>query len=46
MSHSGATPEGTVVLGGILYLLIRFGAAWLFKHLTVHRGMFHSIQAA
>ena len=46
MSHSGATPEGTVVLGGILYLLIRFGAAWLFKHLTVHRGMFHSIPAA
>jgi hypothetical protein len=26
--------------------LIRFGAAWLFKHLTVHRGMFHSLPAA
>lgn len=46
MSHFGTTPEGALLLGGSLYLLIRFGGAWLFKHLTVHRGMFHSIPAA
>src|SRR5262249_24865032 len=33
-----------VVLGG-LYVVIRFGASRLFKRLTVHRGMFHSIPA-
>lgn len=26
-----------------LYVLIRYGAAWVFRRLTVHRGMFHSI---
>jgi membrane-bound metal-dependent hydrolase YbcI (DUF457 family) len=33
-----------VVLAGI-YLLIRYGASALFKRITVHRGMFHSIPA-
>ncbi|HEV3146912.1 MAG TPA: metal-dependent hydrolase [Gemmataceae bacterium] len=33
-----------VVLGG-LYVLIRFGASRVFKRITVHRGMFHSIPA-
>src|SRR5262249_45103268 len=33
-----------VVLGG-LYVLIRFGGSRIFKRLTVHRGMFHSIPA-
>ncbi len=33
-----------VVLSGI-YLLIRYGAAAVFKKLTVHRGMFHSVPA-
>ena len=33
-----------VVLAGI-YLLIRYGLSELFKHATVHRGMFHSIPA-
>ena len=40
------SPEGAIVLGAVLYVLIRFGAAWLFKMLTVHRGMFHSLPAA
>ena len=31
-----------VFLGGV-YLFIRFGLSRVFKHLTVHRGMFHSI---
>ncbi|HEV3258274.1 MAG TPA: metal-dependent hydrolase [Gemmataceae bacterium] len=46
MENVGVTSEGTVLLGGALYLLIRFGAGWVFKHLTVHRGMFHSLPAA
>jgi hypothetical protein len=37
--------ERTVVILGLLYLLIRFGLSTVFKHYTVHRGMFHSIPA-
>jgi hypothetical protein len=33
-----------VILGGV-YLLVRYGLSALFKRLTVHRGMFHSIPA-
>jgi hypothetical protein len=43
---AGVTSEGTILLGCVLYLAIRFGAAALFKRLTVHRGMFHSLPAA
>src|SRR5437899_1976409 len=46
LRNAGLSPEGTVLLMGACYLAIRFGAAWLFKHLTVHRGMFHSLPAA
>ncbi len=38
--------EIMVLYGAILYLLIRFGGAWLLRKYTVHRGMFHSIPAA
>ncbi|MGD9724051.1 MAG: metal-dependent hydrolase [Pirellulales bacterium] len=38
-------PETIVLVGGILYLLIRFGAGRLLTQFTVHRGMFHSIPA-
>ena len=38
--------EMLVLYGAILYLLIRFGGAWLLRKYTVHRGMFHSIPAA
>jgi hypothetical protein len=41
----GFTIEQTLVLLGGLYLLIRYGASAVFKRLTVHRGMFHSIPA-
>jgi hypothetical protein len=44
--RSGIEPEQVVLAGAALYLSIRFGLAWLFRHLTVHRGMFHSIPAA
>jgi hypothetical protein len=39
-----STDETLVVLSG-LYLLIRYGLSALFKRVTVHRGMFHSIPA-
>jgi hypothetical protein len=44
--RTGMASEEVVLVGAALYLLIRFGMAWLFRHLTVHRGMFHSIPAA
>jgi hypothetical protein len=44
--HTGMQAEEVVLVGAGLYLLIRFGVSWVFKHLTVHRGMFHSIPAA
>lgn len=46
IERSGLSPEGAVVWAGAIYLAIRFGAARLFKRMTVHRGMFHSLPAA
>src|SRR5438132_10271343 len=46
LQDAGLTAEGMILLMAGLYLAIRFGAAWLFSHLTVHRGMFHSVPAA
>ena len=43
-SVAGRFSQG--VLAGALYVGVRWGAAWLFHHLTVHRGMFHSLPAA
>jgi hypothetical protein len=39
------SPERKVVLLGAVYVFIRYVLANVFKHLTVHRGMFHSIPA-
>jgi hypothetical protein len=41
----GFTFEQTLVLLAGVYLLIRYGASAVFKRITVHRGMFHSIPA-
>jgi hypothetical protein len=38
--------ESIILAAGGVYLLIRFALAKLLKHLTVHRGMFHSLPAA
>lgn len=38
--------EFRMLLAACMYLFIRFGFAYLFKQLTVHRGMCHSIPAA
>ena len=37
--------EQTIALLAGLYLLIRYGVSEVFKRLTVHRGMFHSVPA-
>ncbi len=38
--------EAIVLVGAAVYLVIRFGLAWILKRYTVHRGMFHSLPAA
>lgn len=42
----GFSPEAMVLVGAIIYLVMRFGVASLLKKYTVHRGMFHSLPAA
>ena len=42
----GMSHEMIILAGAAVYLLIRFGATWLLKRYTVHRGMFHSLPAA
>ena len=42
----GWMPETMVLVGGAIYLAIRFGFAELLRRYTVHRGMFHSVPAA
>lgn len=37
--------EQILVILGAMFVGIRYGGAYLFKKLTVHRGMFHSIPA-
>ena len=46
LQHAGFSHDETVLIGGAVYFVIRFGGAWLFRHLTTHRGMFHSLPAA
>lgn len=45
LRHGGLTHEGVLAALVGAYLLIRYGAANLFKYITVHRGMWHSIPA-
>jgi len=46
LQQMGLSHEMIIIIGAALYLLIRFGGAWLLQRFTVHRGMFHSIPAA
>lgn len=39
----GLTHEGILAAIVGIYIFVRYGLSKLFKHLTVHRGMFHSI---
>ena len=41
----GLTPEQLLVLLAAAYLFVRYGVSALFKRITVHRGMYHSIPA-
>jgi hypothetical protein len=41
----GMPAEYIVLLGGFMYLFIRFGVAKMLTRFTVHRGMFHSLPA-
>ncbi len=38
--------EEIILIGGAMYLFIRFGLAALLRHYSVHRGMFHSFPAS
>lgn len=46
LQHLGLPNEGIVLAGALIYLVVRFGVAEIFKRYTVHRGMWHSIPAA
>lgn len=46
LQRIGTTHETMVLLTALVYLLIRFGIAEIFRRYTVHRGMWHSIPAA
>jgi membrane-bound metal-dependent hydrolase YbcI (DUF457 family) len=41
----GVSQEGMLTFFGFMYLFIRYGASKIFRKLTVHRGMWHSIPA-
>lgn len=41
----GISPEQALLFAASSYLLVRYGLTNLFRKLTVHRGMFHSIPA-
>jgi hypothetical protein len=43
--HDNAPLDETIVLVALAYVVIRYVLSHLFKHLTVHRGMFHSLPA-
>lgn len=45
MDDMGSDNERAVLMALMLYLLIRYGLAWVVGKLSVHRGMFHSIPA-
>ncbi len=41
----GLTPEQLFVLLAATYMLVRFGVSEVFRRITVHRGMYHSVPA-
>jgi hypothetical protein len=43
--HLNLPVEQALVFVGLFYFLLRYGVAALFRRITVHRGMFHSIPA-
>jgi membrane-bound metal-dependent hydrolase YbcI (DUF457 family) len=45
LATSGLSAEETLLIAAGSYALIRFVFSYIFRHITVHRGMFHSIPA-
>src|SRR5437868_1468282 len=45
LARLGLTPEQLLVVTAGIYLVVRFGVSELFRRITVHRGMFHSVPA-
>ncbi len=45
LAHHGFTPEEALIAFAAIYMLVRYGLSAMFKHLSVHRGMYHSIPA-
>jgi hypothetical protein len=45
LESAGLSVEQTLAVLGGVYLLVRYGGAWVFNKFTVHRGMFHSLPA-
>jgi hypothetical protein len=45
MLRRGVPADEMLVILAAAYLLIRYGLSYVFKRLTVHRGMFHSLPA-
>ena len=43
MVQSGLKPEGVLAAMLVAYVAIRYGVSRIFKHLSVHRGMYHSL---
>jgi hypothetical protein len=45
LHHHGVPFDEALVIAAAVYVVIRYGLSQLFKRLTVHRGMFHSLPA-
>lgn len=45
LAQFNLTPEQMLVILAGAYLIVRFGISALFKRITVHRGMYHSVPA-
>ena len=43
--HWAGSAEGAMLLAVLLYVVIRYGGAFVLSKLAVHRGMFHSVPA-
>jgi len=44
--QAGLSSEATVLAGASLYLVVRYGVAWLVSRYAAQRGMLHSLPAA
>lgn len=46
LQQAGVSSESIVLVGAMVFLLVRYGGAWLVDKYSVPRGMFHSLPAA